>query len=147
MTASPAKGKTKRTEHEQAAREVWGLMYELFMAHRPQIMALCREHELFPPQVMVLKSLDEPKPMREIAATLACDSSNVTGIIDRLEERDLVRRTAAEHDRRVKLLVLTEEGERLREEIVARLSQPSPELLALPLSDLRQLREILGRTA
>lgn len=32
------------------------------------------------------------------------------------------------------------------EEIVARLSQPSPELLALPLSDLRHVREILSRT-
>ena len=31
----------------------------------------------------------EPRPMRELATLLACDNSNVTGIIDRLEA-DLV---------------------------------------------------------
>ena len=56
-------------------------------------MALCRELDLFPPQLMVLKALDRPRPMSEVAATLACDSSNLTGITDRLEERGLVRRS------------------------------------------------------
>ena len=45
--------------------------------------------------------------MSELANALFCDNSNVTGIVDRLEERGLVRREAAEGDRRVKLLVLT----------------------------------------
>src|SRR5689334_19035262 len=33
-----------------------------------------------------------PASMRSLAHTLACDASNMTGIIDRLEKRDLVRR-------------------------------------------------------
>ena len=33
-----------------------------------------------------------PVTMRALAANLACDASNVTGIINRLEKRDLVRR-------------------------------------------------------
>jgi DNA-binding MarR family transcriptional regulator len=128
------------------AAEVWNLISELMWVNKPKFMAVCREFELFPPQVRVLRALEEPKPMREVAQFLACDNSNLTGIIDRLEERDLVKRTADEKDRRVKLLVLTDEGQRLRKEIVARTSEPPPELTALSASDLRTLRDILRRT-
>jgi DNA-binding MarR family transcriptional regulator len=83
--------------------------------------------------------------MRQIAETLACDSSNVTGIIDRLEDRNLVKRTAAEHDRRIKLLVLTEEGEALRREIDARVTAPPLAISGLPAEDLRTLEEIFNR--
>src|ERR1700742_4010086 len=98
------KGKGASQRKKEAAGRVWNLMYELLMANRPQFIALCREFELYPPQVMAIRNLEEPKSMREMAELLACDSPNVTGIIDRLEERDLVRRTPAEKDRRVKLL-------------------------------------------
>ena len=40
-------------------------------------------------------------------ARAQCDNSNVTGIADRLEAAGLVERRPAEHDRRVKTLVLT----------------------------------------
>ena len=76
-------------------------------------MAVIREYDLVPPHWIALQTLDEPKPMGELAKQLACDSSNVTWITDRLEERGLVERQAAEHDRRVKLLVLTQKGRAL----------------------------------
>jgi DNA-binding MarR family transcriptional regulator len=120
------------------------LLGRLMMSQRPRFMALCREFELFPPQVMVLRSLDQPRPMRWVADQLACDSSNLTGITDRLEERGLVRRTADPGDRRVKLLVLTEEGERLRTELVERMSPPEA-LTALSDRDLATMRRILSK--
>lgn len=83
--------------------------------------------------------------MGELAKQLACDNSNVTWITDRLEERGLVARTPAEHDRRVKLLVLTEKGQRLRKEIGARLAEPPPPIVALSKDDQRALRDILAR--
>jgi DNA-binding MarR family transcriptional regulator len=52
-----------------------------------------------------------PVPMRELACRLRCDASNVTGIIDRLEQRGLVERRAAPADRRVKSLVVTVRGD------------------------------------
>ena len=140
-------GATETERGNAVAAEVWNLISELMLVNKPKFMAVCREFELFPPQVMVLRALEEPKPMREVAQFLACDNSNLTGIIDRLEERDLVKRTADDNDRRVKLLVLTEEGQRLRKEIVARTSEPPPELAALEARDLRTLRDILRRTA
>jgi DNA-binding MarR family transcriptional regulator len=139
---------TTGTERGNAvAAEVWNLISELMWANKPKFMAVCREFDLFPPQVMVLRALEEPKPMREVAQFLACDNSNLTGIIDRLEERDLVRRTADPKDRRVKLLVLTEEGQRVRAEILERISEPPAELAELSQKDLRTVREILARAS
>lgn len=61
--------------------------------------------------------------MRGLATLLACDASNVTGIVDRLEARGLVRREASAADRRVKNVVATGEGRetirRVREEMQA----------------------------
>jgi DNA-binding MarR family transcriptional regulator len=136
---------TEAEKNYELAAEAWGLIADVMHANRPKFMALCREFDLFPPQMLVLKSLDEPKPMGEVASWLACDTSNLTGIIDRLEQRELVKRTPDPKDRRVKLLVLTKEGRRLHKEISARMSQPPAEIAALPASDLRELREIMRR--
>jgi DNA-binding MarR family transcriptional regulator len=125
--------------------ETWSLLADLFMLQRPLMMALCREFDLFPPQLMVLKALDQPRPMRDVAATLACDSSNLTGITDRLEERGLVKRTSDEKDRRVKLLVLTDEGQRLRREVVGRLNKPPAAIDNLSDRDLQDLQDLLQK--
>ena len=42
--------------------------------------------------------------MGRLADTLSCDASNVTGLVDRLESRGLVRRQPSPDDRRVKVL-------------------------------------------
>ena len=126
--------------------DTWELLGDLYLLQKPQVMAICREFDLFPPQVLVLRSLDRPRPMRDVAATMGCDSSNLTGITDRLEERGLVQRSADPGDRRVKRLVLTADGERLREEIVGRLRRPPPGAIdALTQRDLRRLQALLHK--
>ncbi|MEU6070066.1 MULTISPECIES: MarR family winged helix-turn-helix transcriptional regulator [Streptomyces] len=64
-----------------------------------------------------------PASMRSLAHTLACDASNMTGIIDRLEKRDLVSREVSTTDRRVKNVALTETGEKVIETIRERMEQ------------------------
>jgi DNA-binding MarR family transcriptional regulator len=76
---------------------------------------------------------------------LACDNSNVTGIIDRLEERGLVERRNAPHDRRVKLVALTPEGKRLKQGVEARMAEPPPAIEGLSREDQRALRDVLRR--
>jgi DNA-binding MarR family transcriptional regulator len=132
---------------QTAAAEAWGLLQELFMSQKPRLVAIAQEFELAPQQLVALKLLGEPVPMSELAAKIGCDSSNVTGITDRLEQRGLVERRGADYDRRVKLLVLTDDGRRTRDALVERMSQP-PELLAsLPAADQKALRDILRRIA
>jgi DNA-binding MarR family transcriptional regulator len=130
---------------ESIGRETWSLLQELVLAQRPRWMAVIREYDLIPPHWIALQALEEPKPMGELAKQLSCDNSNVTWITDRLEERGLVTRTQAEHDRRVRLLVLTAKGSKLREEISERLAEPPPAIAKLSLDDQRALRGILGR--
>jgi DNA-binding MarR family transcriptional regulator len=108
-------------------------------------MAVIREYDLIPPHWIALQALEEPKPMGELAKALSCDNSNVTWITDRLEERGLVTRTQADYDRRVRLLVLTDEGRRLRAEISDRLAEPPPAITELSAADQRALRDVLAR--
>jgi DNA-binding MarR family transcriptional regulator len=127
------------------ARDAWLSMLEFFFAKaRPRFLELWREFDLAPPQQMVLGLLDEPKPMGELALHMHCDSSNITGIVDRLTERGLVERRAAEGDRRVKLVALTGAGRDLRDELDRRRSEPPPEIAALSDADLRRLHKIFS---
>ena len=133
-----------RSSTPAAASEAWGLLLQLFFTHhRPRLIALGQELDLAPQQMIALKSLDEPRPMSALAGMLACDSSNVTGIVDRLESRGLVERQPSPTDRRVKLLVLTDEGRRVRETIAARMTTPPPPIASLPAKDQRALRDLL----
>jgi MarR family transcriptional regulator, organic hydroperoxide resistance regulator len=145
--ADPAKAQTASGGHQGLGRETWSLLQRVVFSQRPRWMAVIRSYDLVPPHWIALQTLDEPKPMGELAKQLACDSSNVTWITDRLEERGLVERQAAQHDRRVKLLVLTPKGRKLRDEIQARLAEPPPPIAELSRDDQRTLREILRRAA
>src|SRR5437764_1386297 len=140
-TGSP----TKRTP----AAEAWDLLMDLFHGQRRRFMAIAQEFELAPQQLMAMKSLglQGPMPMSELANALSCDTSNVTGIVDRLEERGLVVRGSAPHDRRVKLLSLTDRGARMGSDIGARMTEPPPAIAALSAADQRALRDILRRGA
>ena len=128
------------------AEQAWALVARLFFEHgRPKMMDANQELELSPPQGIVLRFLDEPRPMGELAALMRCDNSNMTGIVDRLEERGLVERTAAERDRRVKLIALTERGRAVRDELNRRMAEPPEVIERLSLADRRALRDILRR--
>src|SRR5215510_14463505 len=96
--------------------EAWQLLMKLFLTQRADFPSLASEFDLSPAQCHVLHLLEpgQPLPMGRIAEGLACDATNVTGLIDRLEIRGLVRRQASAGDRRVKVLELTPAGIRLR---------------------------------
>ena len=104
------------------------MLHFFFEKGRPRMLELWREFDLMPPQQMIIGLLDEPRPMGELAHHLHCDNSNITGIVDRLTERGLVERRAADGDRRVKLVALTEAGRELRDELARRRAIPPPEL-------------------
>jgi DNA-binding MarR family transcriptional regulator len=135
--------KRKAEPKPDLASETWTLLQDVAFSQRPRWIAVIREYDLIPPHWIALQTLAEPKPMGELAKQLACDNSNVTWITDRLEERGLVTRTQAPHDRRVRLLVLTPKGRRLREEIGARLADPPAAIADLSRADQRALHDLL----
>src|SRR5919197_1677802 len=126
--------------------EAWSLMHWLMVSNKRRFLATGGEFDLAPQQMIALRMLGAgPRKMSELAQALFCDNSNVTGIVDRLEERGLVIREAAKGDRRVKLLVLTKEGEKLRVEITKRMAEPPAPIASLSEKDQRALRAILKR--
>jgi DNA-binding MarR family transcriptional regulator len=135
------------TPKTSPASEAWALIFELLHLSKRRYMAIASEFDLSPPQVMALRQLDpdEPKPMSELAAALRCDNSNVTGIVDRLEDRGLVERRPGERDRRVKMLAITERGAVIRAQLTARLDVPPEPLANLTPDDQRALRDIMRR--
>jgi len=82
--------------------------------------------------------------MGTVAHSLHCDASNITGIIDRLVTQGLVTRQEDEHDRRAKMLQLTDKGVKMMDDIVAAL----PKQLGcdkLTVADRQKLHSLIAQ--
>src|SRR5438874_7035489 len=128
------------------ACEAWRLLVQFFFTQRADLPMRASKFQLSPAQCHVLHLIepDRPIPMGELAETLACDASNVTGLVDRLESRGLVRRRPSAGDRRVKVLVLTPTGSRLRALLLDRMTAPPAALERLSQREQRELVRILA---
>jgi DNA-binding MarR family transcriptional regulator len=74
-------------------------------------VGICRELDLTPQQVQLVCALGHgPRTSGGLAALLACDKTNITGLVDRLEPRGLVHRVRDDDDRRVVNIALTADG-------------------------------------
>ena len=122
-------------------------MRNLLFAERRRFFGAASEFDLHPAQAGALMQLDEESglSMREIASHLACDSSNVTGIVDRLEARGLVTRRTSDRDRRVKHIVPTAFGLEVRGAIRERMAGVPAGIESLPVKDQKLLCELLMR--
>lgn len=123
----------------------WASLIELCLGMRSWWSAVCEELDLTPSQGMALRSLDPEQPlaMSTLADALACDASNVTGIVDKLESRGLIARRGADHDRRIKMLCVTQAGRALRDRLIGRLLQPPAAVMSLPREIKNTLTGIL----
>ena len=133
---------------DQNACRAWELLTQLFFARRGELPTLAAEFDLSPVQCHVLHLIepDQTVAMGQLAATLACDASNVTGLVDRLESRGLIVRRASADDRRVKVLALTPLGARLRAQLHKRMAADPPDpLRRLSAAEQRTLVRILER--
>jgi DNA-binding MarR family transcriptional regulator len=135
---------TKVTKAE-VARDVWRQLVGYFFAHRESQMRAGQELGLTPGHMKTLFELDgvEGRSMGDLAVLLVCDASNVTWLVDRLEERGLVERRPHPRDRRVKSVVLTPEGVKTKALLIERLLTPPDDLVGLDRADLDSLRAAL----
>lgn len=135
-----------KPEHPDACA-AWQLLLQFLLSQRSHLPTLAATLELSPAQCHVLHLIEpgRPMPMKRLAATLSCDASNVTGLVDRLESRGLVRRLPGSADRRVKVLDLTPAGARLRAQLIERMTAPPASFGRLSAGDRRALARILSR--
>jgi DNA-binding MarR family transcriptional regulator len=144
MTAQPT-GQANDLAHEERVNEIAQLLFEVTEQMRRSFESNCARLGLTPPLARALLALDEQGPMRSLADVLRCDASNVTGITDKLEAKALVRRESAEGDRRVKLLVLTLRGKRLRRRLQVSIENQSPVTVGLTGVERETLRDLLAK--
>ena len=82
---------------------------------------------------------------RTLARTIGFDTSTIAGVIDRLEARGLMLRSASAQDRRVRLLTLTPAGEQLLAEVVPSMLRAQERILApLPAQERGEFMRMLG---
>ena len=96
--------------------------------------------------LMILRQHPEGCAMSAMSALLLVSRANITGLIDSLEERGLVQRTACVADRRSKMGMLTDAGGRLLEEILpGHYAYIKSMLASFPEEDKTQLTALLRR--
>ncbi len=142
---------TQRTGTEAAAghlelvREVVGLWVQMQSRLQAHFATLAAEHSLSALQAKILVQLDQggAVTMRALADRLQYDPSNLTTVIDRMEELGVLERRPDPRDRRVKGVVLTGAGLSLREAFWQRLVSEAGPLGALGPQQLAELRSLL----
>jgi MarR family transcriptional regulator, lower aerobic nicotinate degradation pathway regulator len=82
---------------------------------------------------------------RTLARTIGFDTSTIAGVIDRLEARGLMQRSASAQDRRVRLLALTDAGQRLLADVMPSMLRAQAGILApLPEAEQREFMRMLA---
>jgi DNA-binding MarR family transcriptional regulator len=129
-------------------------MHALFMdgeAH-DRVHRICAELGLSPPLLKAFVHLGTPGTpgddgvrMGDLAEHWGCDASYVTTLADGLEERGLVERQPHPTDRRVKTIVLTDDGRARRDRALELLSEPPSAFGSLSAAEQRQLRDLLAK--
>ena len=134
------------SEHLRLEGEVVGLWFEMQARLEAHFTELAAKYELTAIQAKVLLLLqpEGAMTMRSIAGLLQYDASNLTGVVDRLEEMGAVRRQPHPSDRRAKGVVLTAEGQRVRKAFWDRLTSNTGPLGRLNDRELVGLRRLLG---
>ncbi|MFD3581950.1 MarR family winged helix-turn-helix transcriptional regulator [Streptomyces sp. NPDC058683] len=103
------------------------------------------EHGLSAVQLRLLGVLRDRTPgMQELARHLGLDKSSMTGLVDRAERRDLVRRSPSPHDRRSLLVSITPEGQKLARRCAADAEREIRDLTAHLTDDQRDRLSLLA---
>jgi DNA-binding MarR family transcriptional regulator len=108
-------GATTFEAPQDRVKEIIYQIRRLLQAQELYTKELNKKYQISSPQLNCLLALHEngPLPPSRIAKYIMVNSSTVTGIIDRLEQKGLVTRVRNSPDRRVITIELTEAGKKL----------------------------------
>jgi len=126
-------------------------MMEFLLNAKQRLVSIGDEFDLTSMQTVTLLltgAREEPRSMSSFCKLFHCDASNITGIIDGLEQKQLVSRHENPADRRVKVIRLEPAGRKLRQKILERLSSPNESLLnVLSETETKQFTAIIEKLA
>jgi MarR family transcriptional regulator, organic hydroperoxide resistance regulator len=130
---------------DQQTSEVADCFFELIGNIVGQAEQLAHRLGIPAPFIKALHTLDCPMAMKELGKRMHCDPSFVTLLADMLEKRGLARREPHPADRRVKNIVLTSEGEELKQRVEAEITARMPWNRALNESERAQLLALIRK--
>ncbi|HEV2402749.1 MAG TPA: MarR family transcriptional regulator [Candidatus Saccharimonadales bacterium] len=104
-------------------------LLDFLLAQKRVLLDTGLAYDLTLAQAITLLLLEKPQPMHFVATRISCDASNVTGIVDSLERKNLVQRIDSPADRRIRLLKLQPKGTQLRKLLLGELSRNLDSLL------------------
>jgi DNA-binding MarR family transcriptional regulator len=133
------------SQGDDLGRALTATFYGLVQRMKQDSARRAAEWDMSVAQVRALYALREPLSMRELAERLYLDPSNLTALVDRLEELGLVERRADADDRRVKRLVITPKGARLADEIIGAVFDKTALFDVLGTREQAQLLDLLTR--
>lgn len=122
---------------ETSLEQSYLVLVKFLMLSKRRIFELGADHDITGMQAMTVFLLDSPRPMNSLRKIYNCDASNITGIIDGLEQKTLVTRFEDPADRRLKMVQLTPDGLKVRKAIIKQMmSHNSPLLSRLNADEL-----------
>jgi len=130
---------------DQQTTEVADCFFELIGNIVAQAEQLAHRLSIPAPFIKALHTLDCPMAMKELGKRMHCDPSFVTLLADMLEKRGLAKREPHPADRRVKNIVLTSEGEELKQRVEAEISARMPWNRALNETERAQLLALIRK--
>ncbi len=133
-----------RTDSEEA-RDLSRKLFGVGERMKAEFEAVAAAHGLTGLQARTLLSLERPCRMSALADVMSCDASNVTGLADRLDRLGLIERVPDEHDRRIKRLRLTAQGESRRVALAAAVASASTVTATLTPSERGALESLLDK--
>lgn len=97
---------------QRSSLKLWVVLARCFNSCAQAEAAEIKSYDLTAPQFGVLEALAHLGPMKmcDIAQKYLTSGANITGVVDRLEEKGLVQRVMEEDDRRTYRIHLTEAG-------------------------------------
>jgi DNA-binding MarR family transcriptional regulator len=131
------------------AETAWGCMVALIRSdeHLGRFIGAAKTVGLTMASMKALLALAPGReiPMKDLAGELQCDASNVTQLVDALEEPGYVERVSKPTDRRVKLLRITEVGAKARADVIEQLHEPPAPITALSKREQAELARLLTK--
>ena len=129
-------------------KEIVWLIRRLVQGNYLYNKELNKKYQVSAPQLSSLLALYEngPLPPSQIAKYIMVNSSTVTGIIDRLEQKGLVQRSRISTDRRVITVTLTDKGRELAEHAPPPIQEKMVEgLQKLPPNEIEKIVQALTK--
>jgi DNA-binding MarR family transcriptional regulator len=126
-------------------RDILDGLFTLIKRSEPVFDSIAAGDGVTPSDLLAMFKIEGGLAMKDLAQRLGCDASFITTIADNLEKRGYLRREPGLRDRRVKNLVLTEQGLAARERLMAQVAARMPWCYALGAEERQRFLGLLRK--